>query len=83
MLVDAPPAVTEDQARTITLERANSLVMVTNRGGRVVSWKLTGYKDYDGRNLELVPDVSRSIDRLPMEILTDDPVFQDAANKAL
>jgi len=76
-------AVGEDEVRVITLETDQDLVMISNRGGRVQSWKLKTYKDGAGRNLELIPEAARAADILPLELHLDDADFQQAANSAL
>ena len=43
-------------------------VTLTNRGGRVVSWRLLGYVDDQGAPVELVPPESREMDLLPLSI---------------
>lgn len=86
LLEDQAPVATsmgEAEARTLTIQAPESLVMLTNRGGRVMSWKLITYKDRQGRNLELVPAAAQAADRLPLELLLDDPDLQKAANSAL
>ena len=60
----------------------SALVMVTNRGGRIMSWKLTGYKDHAGRNLELIPESARAADLLPLSLRLDDEAATAAANSA-
>ena len=40
---------------TERVETDDALVVFTNKGGRVLSWKLKRYKDTSGDNLELVP----------------------------
>jgi YidC/Oxa1 family membrane protein insertase len=77
------PSVGEEEARVVTVETDEALVMLTNRGGRVLSWKLTGYKDDRGRNLELVPERARTADRLPLGLILEEEEFQEAANGAL
>jgi YidC/Oxa1 family membrane protein insertase len=79
----AAGAVGEDEVRVVTLETEDVLVMVSNRGGRVQSWKLKGYKDDDGRNLELIPDTARTADILPLELILEDADFAAAAAGAL
>ena len=78
----ATAAVGEGEIRVVTLETKDALVMVSNRGGRVQSWKLTGYKDADGRNLELIPDTARAADILPLELILEDAGFTESAAAA-
>ncbi len=80
---DLGPAVGEDEPRILTLETPQALVMLTNRGGRILSWKLTSYKDAQGLNLELVPEAARTADALPLSLQVADPAFQELANSAL
>ena len=41
-------------------------ITLTNRGGRVVSWKLLNYLDANGDPVELVPDDAGALDQLPL-----------------
>jgi YidC/Oxa1 family membrane protein insertase len=81
--VPGSPVVAEEDVRLLRLETEEALVVLTNRGGRVSSWKLRAYKDGNGRNLELVPDSARTADQLPLGLLLDDEGFQREANGAL
>ncbi|MFQ5766673.1 MAG: membrane protein insertase YidC [Acidobacteriota bacterium] len=76
-------SILDDTERTLTVETDQVLVMFTNRGGLVKSWKLTSYKDDHGRNLELVPEESRAAGLLPLSLGLEDASFQKAANSAL
>jgi len=81
--VPGSPVVAEEDVRLLRLETEEVLVVLTNRGGRVSSWKLKAYKDSNGRNLELVPDTARTADQLPLGLLLDDEGLQRDANGAL
>lgn len=58
-------------------------VVLTNKGGRVVSWRLKDYTDSQGGPLELVPAYSVRDDRLPAALDLDDAPLADRINRAL
>lgn len=46
-------------------------ITLTNRGGRVLSWKLLAYTSPGGDTVELVPPESRALGRLPLSLWVD------------
>lgn len=58
-------------------------VTLTNRGGRVESWKLKGYPAKDGTIVELIPASGRRDDALPLAIDLDDRALTERANASL
>jgi YidC/Oxa1 family membrane protein insertase len=67
--------------RRIEIETPEVVVAFTNRGARLVSWKLKKYKDKDGRHLELI-HVPATGPR-PLDVETGQPQLNDRLNEAL
>ncbi|HEV8199842.1 MAG TPA: membrane protein insertase YidC [Candidatus Polarisedimenticolia bacterium] len=67
----------------ITLDLPQATVRLTNRGARVRSWILKNYRDHKGQPLDLVSPAAAKLDRLPLDLLTDDPALDERLRKAL
>ena len=67
----------------IRVETDRMTVVLTNRGGRVSSWKLQDYHDANGEPLELVPAFASRDDRLPGAVDLDDTALAERINGAL
>src|SRR5262245_57007281 len=82
---DAPPvpAIASSSAEEVHVETSNYDVRLTNRGGRVVSWKLRGYANAVGGAVEMVPGFAQKADRLPLAIEMEDSALAERANAAL
>src|SRR5206468_2639360 len=63
-------AAAEDE---VAIDTPLASVHLTNRGARVVSWKLKKYLDDAGHPLELVSNAGRALDHLPLQFLLEDP----------
>ncbi len=92
--VGEPPAAGTDplpEAESVEAERVEEItidtdlhtVVLTNRGGRVVSWTLKDYTGRDGEPLQVVSQFEDSGDRLPLGIMLADRTLAKAANQAL
>src|SRR5207247_2531970 len=57
----------------VAIDTPLASVHLTNRGARVVSWKLKKYLDDAGHPLELVSNAGRALDHLPLQFLLEDP----------
>jgi YidC/Oxa1 family membrane protein insertase len=57
-------------------------IRLTNRGGRVISWKLKDYLDEKGSPLDLVSEAARKLDHLPLQMLLEDPETTRRINTA-
>lgn len=55
----------------------------SNKGGVLKSWRLKGYKDNEGEDLELVSARSDEIAAYPFFLKSDDPAFDRKINNAL
>jgi len=67
----------------VAVETPLASIRLTNRGGRVVSWKLKNYLDDEGHPLELVSHAGRSLDYLPLQLLLEDPEVTRRLKEAL
>ena len=77
--VAATSAASEQEIR---LELDSVQVVLTNRGGRVRSWRLKGY-DTAGRPVDFVSDAARRNDVLPLALSFDDRGVLPGVNHAL
>jgi YidC/Oxa1 family membrane protein insertase len=86
---DPPPEVVAEATveavaeEEITIETADHRVVLTNRGGRVVSWTLRNYSGRDGEPLQAVAALADHGGRLPLGIELADPSLASAVNEAL
>jgi YidC/Oxa1 family membrane protein insertase len=88
--VEAPPsapptepagAVADDRERRVEVTAPNYAVAFTNRGARLVSWKLNRYRDARGRPEEMVPAQSTTI--RPLDLETGDATLDARLRDAL
>ena len=70
---DAIAAAAEEE---VTVDLPQATVRLTNRGARVRSWILKGYKDHHGQPLDLVSPAAAKLDRLPLDLLVDDAAVE-------
>ena len=85
-MVEAPPDETVVQApaeEEFTVETADHSVVLTNRGGRVVSWTLRSFTGRDGEPLQAVPNHRDNGGLLPLGVELGDPSLSRAVNEAL
>jgi YidC/Oxa1 family membrane protein insertase len=75
-----PVASTKDE--DIRLETDLASVVLTNRGGRIVSWKLKAFKSA-GRNVDFVSEAARKDDFVPLALVFDDRAILPGINRAL
>jgi YidC/Oxa1 family membrane protein insertase len=79
-----PPALmTEAGEREIVVDTATSQVVLTNRGGRIVHWRLKDYRDLQGALVDLVPSNVPADQPRPFSLLVDDPQVTTRLNSAL
>jgi YidC/Oxa1 family membrane protein insertase len=57
---------------TVVIDGPLFTIRLTNRGARVVSWRLKKYQDDEGKPLELVSAAGVKLDHLPLQLLLDD-----------
>jgi YidC/Oxa1 family membrane protein insertase len=80
-----PQAVVSDTAEhEVTVETAKVQAVLTNRGGRLVHWRLKEYRDDRGQPVDLVPSGLPSTEALPFSLrVPDNPNLTARLNNAL
>jgi YidC/Oxa1 family membrane protein insertase len=72
-----PPApaaqIFEPAEREIVVQTATSEIVLTNRGGRVLHWRLKDYRDAKGQYVDLVPSDVPPDQPKPFTLVVDDP----------
>ena len=80
----APEAVISESAeRLIVVETATLQAKFSNRGGRVVEWKLKQYRDSSNQPLDLVPSGVPADQPRPFSLQVDDPQLTQRLNASL
>jgi YidC/Oxa1 family membrane protein insertase len=75
--------ISEDAEREIVVETATSEVVLTNRGGRVLHWRLKNYRDAAGAPVDLVPSGVPPDQPRPFTLVADDAAITNRLNNAL
>src|SRR5262245_41017221 len=76
--------VTDPSEREITVETSKVTAVFTNRGGRLLHWRLKEYRDNRGEPVDLVPSGLPSSEALPFSLRAlDDPNLTSRLNDAL
>jgi len=80
-----PQAVVSDTAeREVAVETAKVTAVLTNRGGRLLHWRLKEYRDSAGEPVDLVPSGLPASEALPYSLrVTDDPNLTSRLNDVL
>ena len=85
-----PPATPQPQAlvtdaaeREIAVDTANVQAVFTNRGGRLVHWRLKNYRDGNGQPVDLVPSGLPATEQLPFSLRVDQSDFTPRLNDSL
>ena len=85
--VPAPPPVVpvtgESSEREIVVETAAAEIVLTNRGARVLHWRLKDYADGSGQRVDLVPSNSPQELPRPFTLRVDDPQLTGRLNESL
>jgi len=79
----ATPAEGETNEREIVVDTATVQVVLTNRGGRVLHWRLKAFKDQKGNQVDLVPTDVPSDQPRPFSLIVGDPALTQRMNNAL
>jgi YidC/Oxa1 family membrane protein insertase len=69
--------------REITVETATVQAVLTNRGGRLLHWRLKDYKDNSGKPVDLVPSDVPPDQPKPFSLQVDDPQVSQRLNEAI
>jgi YidC/Oxa1 family membrane protein insertase len=85
-----PPAAPEPQAlvsepseREITVDTATVQAVLTNRGGRLVHWRLKEYRDREGHPVDLIPSGLPPTEQLPFALRVDEEQAGERLNQAI
>src|SRR6185436_19434399 len=77
------PLVAETSEREITVDTTTVRAVLTNRGGRLIHWRLKQYHDSRGEPVDLVPsNVPPNYPR-PFSLTVDDSTLSDRINNAI
>ena len=79
----AEMSVGDKEERTITIETATVRAVFTNRGARLQSWVVKGYRAEDGSDLDLVPSGPGPNAAKPFSLKVDDAAQTQVLNQAL
>jgi YidC/Oxa1 family membrane protein insertase len=81
--IDVAPVEGEQREREIVVETPNVQAVLTNRGGRVLHWRLKGFQDQSGNLVDLVPTDVPADQPRPFSLIVDDPALSQRLNSAL
>ena len=82
-VIEVAPVEGEPREREIVVDTTTMQIVLTNRGGRVLRWRLKAFQDQNGNPVDLVPtDVPEDQPR-PFSLLVDDPTLSQRLNNAL
>ena len=89
-VVEQPPAeqepaaqVSDSAEREVVVQTATSEIVLTNRGGRVLHWRLKDYRDAEGNPVDLVPSDVPADQAKPFTLVVDDESLTRRLNTAL
>jgi YidC/Oxa1 family membrane protein insertase len=80
---EAVPAEGESAEREIVVDTATVQVVLTNRGGRVLHWRLKAFQDQSGNQVDLVPTDVPSDQPRPFSLIVNDTALTQRMNNAL
>src|SRR5687768_2516503 len=82
--VTVPDAITSEAAeREIVVDTATVQAVLTNRGGRLLHWRLKDYRDGAGEPVDLVPSSLPADQPKPFSLQVDDPQLTHRLNDAI
>ncbi len=81
--IDAEGSITAGFEEEVTVETPLQTIRFTNRGARVTSWRLERYPEGKNGPLDLVSPVAAKVERMPLQILVQDPGATARLNDAL
>jgi YidC/Oxa1 family membrane protein insertase len=81
--IEPAPAEGEEREREIVVDTATLQAVLTNRGGRVLRWRLKGFQDQVGNLVDLVPTDVPADEARPFSLFVDDPALGRRLNNAL
>jgi YidC/Oxa1 family membrane protein insertase len=75
--------ITESTEREIIVDTETSQIVLTNRGGRILHWRLKGYRDGAGAMVDLVPSDVPPDQPRPFALMVEDAEVTRRLNTAL
>jgi YidC/Oxa1 family membrane protein insertase len=82
-VIESAPVEGEGSEREIVVDTTTVQVVLTNRGGRVLHWRLKGYQDQSGNMVDLVPTDVPAEQPRPFSLIVEDPGLSQRLNSAL
>ena len=79
----AAPVTTETTEREIVVQTAAVEAVLTNRGGRLLHWRLKEYKDAQGTPVDLIPTDVPDTEPRPFALQVDDAALTTQLNSAI
>jgi YidC/Oxa1 family membrane protein insertase len=77
------PVEGEQQEREITVDTTTVQAVLTNRGGRVLRWRLKSFQDQNGNPVDLVPTDVPADQPRPFSLVVADPALTNRLNNSL
>ena len=71
------------EAQEVLVESKLMKVLLTTEGARIKSWQILSHKNSEGNPVELIPELSRKVNRYPLEVLTGDTSLNNELNFGL
>ena len=81
--VEAPPVEGEQAEREIVVDTSTIQAVLTNRGGRLLHWRLKAFRDQSGNPVDLVPTDTPADQARPFSLIVDDASLSQRLNNAL
>jgi YidC/Oxa1 family membrane protein insertase len=75
--------VSEASEREITVDTSTVQAVFTNRGGRLLHWRLKSYRDNRGAPVDLVPGGLPATEQQPFSLRVDQPDLTARLNNAI
>jgi len=81
--VETTPVAGETREREIVVDTTTVQAVFTNRGGRVLHWRLKAYQDRSGNPVDLVPTDVPSDEPKPFSLVVDDQALSQRLNNSI
>ena len=81
--IEAAPVEGDEQEREIVVDTSTVQVVLSNRGGRVLRWRLKAFQDQAGNPVDLVPSDVPSDQPRPFSLIVEDAALTQRLNNAL
>jgi YidC/Oxa1 family membrane protein insertase len=81
--LETAPVEGDVQERQIVVDTSTMQVVLTNRGGRVLQWRLKTFKDQSGNLVDLVPTGIPADELRPFSLVVEDATLTQRLNNAV